>query len=142
MARWRILIFAATWLTYAGFYFTRNNFSAAQPDFMKELGWTKEMVGVIASTYLTVYAIGQLVNGRLCDRIGSRWMIAFGFALTAGMSACLGFSSTILAMTIFYGLNGFAQSIGWSACTKAMTNWIPLDQRGRVMGFWGTNYPA
>ena len=37
MLRWRIIIFAATWLTYAGFYFTRNNYSIAQPDFMKEL---------------------------------------------------------------------------------------------------------
>jgi sugar phosphate permease len=142
MLRWRIIIFAATWLTYFGFYFTRSNFTIAQPDFMKEFAWTKEMVGIIASTYLTVYAIGQLVNGRLVDRIGPRWMIAVGFALTAAMSASLGFSSTILAMTIWYGINGYAQSIGWSACTKAMTSWTPIEQRGRVMGIWGTNYPA
>src|SRR5687768_15835807 len=129
MLRWRIIVFAATWLTYAGFYFTRNNFSVAQPEFMRDLGWTKDMLGIVSTTYLTVYAIGQVVNGGLVDRFGPRIMIAGGFLITASMSFFLGFANTILLMATLYGINGYAQSIGWSAGTKAMTNWIPLEKR-------------
>lgn len=140
MRRWRVLMFFSTWLTYAGFYLTRKNYSVAQPAFMAELSWGKDEVGVIITAYLTIYACGQFVNGYLGDRLGPRIMIGFGFLLTALMSLLLGFQSTILMMAILYGVNGYAQSIGWPSVTKAMTNWTPIDQRGRVMGIWGTNY--
>lgn len=142
MRRWRILMFFATWLTYVVFYLTRKNYSVAQPAFMSELGWGKDEVGVIVTTYLTVYAAGQFVNGYLGDRLGSRMMIAFGFVLTAAMSLLLGLQSSIVMMAVLYGINGYAQSIGWPSVTKAMTTWTPLEQRGQVMGFWGTNYPV
>lgn len=142
LKKWRVLMFACTWLTYAAFYLTRKNYPVAQPAFMQELGWDNSDVGIIITTYLTVYAIGQFTNGVLTDRIGPRIMIAVGFGLSAAMSVGLGVTGTIMMMATLYGVNGFAQSMGWPSVTKAMTNWIPVAMRGRVMGFWGTCYPA
>ncbi len=142
LKKWRVVMFVCTWLTYATFYLTRKNYPVAQPAFMQELGWDNTDVGIIITTYLTVYAIGQFTNGVLTDRIGPRIMIAVGFGLSASMSVGLGLSGTIVVMATLYGINGFAQSMGWPSVTKAMTNWIPVSMRGRVMGFWGTCYPA
>lgn len=142
LEKWRIVMFVCTWLTYATFYLTRKNYPVAQPAFMQELGWDNTDVGIIITTYLTVYAIGQFTNGILTDRVGPRLMIAIGFGLTASLSIGLGFSGSIVMMATLYGVNGFAQSMGWPSVTKAMTNWIPVAMRGRVMGWWGTCYPA
>lgn len=139
-ARWRVQVFVVTWIAYAGFYLTRQNYTVAQLDFIGELGWTKEQIGVISSTYLAVYAFGQFFNGVLVDKVGSRALLTFGFLLTGAMSIGLGFSSTIPMMTLLYGINGFAQSTGWPSAARAMTLWTPVGVRGRVMGLWGTNY--
>ncbi len=142
LKKWRVLMFACTWLTYATFYLTRKNYAVAQPAFMEALGWGADDVGIIITTYLTVYAIGQFTNGVLTDRVGPRIMIAVGLGLSAALAVGLSLSGTILLMTVLYGANGFAQSMGWPSVTKAMTNWIPVSMRGRVMGLWGTCYPA
>lgn len=140
--RWHARIFVVTWVAYAGFYLTRQNYTVAQLDFIKDLGWTKEQIGVISSTYLAVYAFGQFFNGVLVDKVGSRALLTFGFLLSGAMSVGLGFSSTIPMMTLLYGVNGYAQSTGWPSAARAMTLWTPVAVRGRVMGVWGTNYQA
>ncbi len=140
--RWRIVVFAATWLAYASFYLTRKNYSVAQPALMEEYGWSKQDVGIIVTAYLTAYAIGQFGNGVLVDRLGSRRMLALGFGLTVAMSVALGLVGTVAAMAVLYGINGYAQSTGWPSVTGAMANWFPVSVRGRVMGWWGTNYPV
>ncbi len=140
--RWRAIVFATTWVAYASFYLTRKNYSVAQPAFMEEYGWTRQDVGLIVTAYLTAYAIGQFGNGVLADRLGSRRMLALGFALTVTMSVALGMVGAVAAMAVLYGINGYAQSTGWPSVTRAMANWFPVAVRGRVMGWWGTNYPV
>ena len=49
---WRIRAFWGTWLAYVGFYICRKTIAVAQPEFMKEFGWTKIDVGIILSGYL------------------------------------------------------------------------------------------
>lgn len=142
MKKWRIVMFVCSWLTYATFYLTRKNYNVALPAFMADLDWSKTDVGIIGTAYLTVYAIGQFTNGTLADRFGPRIMIAVGIGLSAALSVGLGLTGTIVMMATLYGVNGFAQSMGWPSVTKAMTNWIPITMRGRVMGWWGTCYPA
>jgi sugar phosphate permease len=139
--KWRSIVFASTWLAYAAFYLTRKNYAIAQPAFMSELHWSKSDVGTIVTGYLTAYAIGQFVSGILCDRMGARVLLALGFVATAAASITLGFANTIVVMAIVYTLNGFAQSTGWPSVTRAMRNWTTVEERGEVMGWWGTTYP-
>ncbi len=142
LLRWQMAIFAVTWLAYAAFYLTRKNYAIAQPGFMAEFGWSKSDVGVVITAYLSAYAVGQFSNGVLADRVGSRRMLAVGFGLTILMSVALGWAGTIAAFAFLYGANGYAQSTGWPAVTKAMAHWFPVSLRGRIMGWWGTNYPV
>lgn len=139
---WRGLLFVASWGAYAGLYLTRKNYSVAQLGFTEEFGWSKEQIGVIATAYLIVYATGQFLNGILADRVGPRRMLATAFVLSGSMSLALGYADAIGIMALLYGINGYAQSIGWPSVTKIMASWTPIEQRGRVMGWWGTNYPV
>ena len=68
---WRYRIFAVTWLSYAGFYICRKNFSVVMPILTDEFGFTKTDLALILTGYSLIYMLGQIVNGLLCDRFGA-----------------------------------------------------------------------
>jgi sugar phosphate permease len=137
---WKIRAFFGTWIAYVGFYLCRKNYPIAQPEFMKEFGWNEMQVGMIISGFLIIYSLGQFINGVLGDKWGPRLVLITGMFLSAFSNFLFGFSSTVALMFVLYTLNGYFQSTGWPCCIKIMTNWIPLNQRGKVMPWWGTCY--
>ncbi|MDP1676044.1 MAG: MFS transporter [Bacteroidota bacterium] len=137
---WRYRIFGVMWLLYAGYYLCRKNYAVAQPVFMKEFGWHEHDVGIIISSYLTMYAVGQFISGPLGDRFGARKIIAVGLSLSVAANILFSQSSSILLMTVLMGINGLAQSTGWSSSMKTMSNWFSINERGRMMAWWATNY--
>ncbi|MDA0986850.1 MAG: MFS transporter [Bacteroidetes bacterium] len=137
---WRYRIFGVTWLLYAGYYLCRKNYAVAQPVFMQEFGWNEHQVGIIISTYLTMYAAGQFISGPLGDRYGARRIIIIGLSLSVMANLLFSQVSSILLMAVLMGINGLAQSTGWPNSMKTMSNWFSLHERGRMMAWWGTNY--
>jgi len=137
---WRARIFSATWLLYAGYYLCRKNYAVAQPVFMKEFGWTEAGVGVIITAYLTMYAIGQFLNGVAGDRFSARRVITLGLIVTILANFLFGFSATIPLMALLWGLNGFGQSSGWPGIVKTLSAWFGIRERGRMMAWWCTCY--
>ena len=72
-------------LTYLAVYFVKNILSAVSPQ-MIELGIiTQTDLGAFSSTYFICYAIGQLINGMIGDKIKARYMMCSGVIL-AGIS--------------------------------------------------------
>src|SRR6185436_11831405 len=67
---WRIKVFAATWLSYVGFYFCRKPFSAAKSAIGAEFGWDAVTLGNIWAAYLIAYAIGQFLAARMGTLLG------------------------------------------------------------------------
>jgi OPA family sugar phosphate sensor protein UhpC-like MFS transporter len=72
---WRYRIFAVLWLTYAGFYLCRKNFSIAMPLLSGDLGCTKDDFAIVLFLYSLFYALGQFYNGFLSDRFGPRLIV-------------------------------------------------------------------
>ncbi len=70
-SRWRLRIFGATWLAYAGFYLCRKNFSVVMPLLTDEFGYTKTDLAWLLTGYSLVYMLGQLVHQHhLVSRVG------------------------------------------------------------------------
>jgi len=67
-------------------------------------------------------------------------VLVAGMLATAACSVWFGLSSGVLTMALAFGLNGLAQSTGWSANVKTMTHWFGPERRGAVMGAWSTCY--
>jgi MFS transporter, OPA family, glycerol-3-phosphate transporter len=142
--RWRWQTFGITWLIYAGFYLTRQSFSVAKVaiPFAPGVSLTRSDLGIIDSTFLTVYMLGQFLFGPLGDRFGPRRILLFGLGLSVVSAVGFGFSSTLAAFLLFSVLQGIAQSTGWSNTTKTMSSWFSVNERGRVLGWWCTHYPV
>jgi MFS transporter, OPA family, glycerol-3-phosphate transporter len=140
--RYRWQTFAITWLIYASYYLTRQSFSVAKLGFAADpnVTMTREEYGLIDSTFLTVYMLGQFVWGPMGDRFGPRRLLLFGMTLSVLTAIACGFATTVQAFLAFALLQGVAQSTGWSNVSKTMSSWFSLHERGRVLGWWCTHY--
>jgi len=138
--KWRIRVFAGTWLIYAGYYLCRKTISIAQPEFMKEFGWGADMIGMILTGYHIGYALGQFVNGPIGDKWGARRILTIGAVMTITANMLFGFTVSQSVMGLLWTINGYAQSCGWPSVIRAMSNWFSIKERGKVMGPWGTCY--
>ena len=78
--RWRVQIFAITWLAYAAFYFTRKAFSVAKLGIVDDPSFPldKMMMANLDGLYLAAYAVGQFTWGMLADRFGPRVVVLGG----------------------------------------------------------------
>ena len=97
-------------------------------------------LGLVDSTFLFTYMLGQFVFGPLGDRFGPKRLLIGGMPLSIVAAVASGFSTTIIAFAAFAAVQGIAQSTGWSNTSKTMSPWFSLSERGRVIGWWCTHY--
>lgn len=127
---WRYLILFS--LLYCAHYCTRLNIGNAQV-YMTE--FSSEDIGMLSSVLFWSYGIGHLVNGRLGEIFGIRRFIILSVLLSVICNIFMGFQTSIAAMAIIWGINGFVQSMAWSPGVSSLTAWWPGDKRGLATGF-------
>jgi OPA family glycerol-3-phosphate transporter-like MFS transporter len=130
--RWQLQVFVIAWLSYASFYLCRVNIAVALPAIQSDLGWDRGVVGLIGSVFLWVYAVGQLINGTLGQKANARWFVGVGMLVSAALNAAFGTSSWLWLMVVLWGVNGWAQSMGWGAIMKTIASWFDARRRGRI----------
>src|SRR5512138_1009029 len=82
MRAWRIRVFVATWLCYAGLYFCRHAFYVAKPALTVKRGLDASALGWIGFVYLVAYTIGEFNAAAVGSRIGARRTLLVGMALS------------------------------------------------------------
>lgn len=138
---WRRRVFAATWLSYVGFYFCRKPFSVAKDAIEVQNGWAEATtVGNIWAAYLIAYAIGQFLASRVGTWLGPRRNLLIGMALSVLVTVAMGVTLSPWVMAGLVAVNGLAQATGWSGNVGTMASWFHKHERGRVMGAWSTNF--
>ena len=137
---WRVKIFAATWLSYVGFYFCRRPFSAAKSAIGDEFGWDATTLGNIWAAYLIAYSIGQFLASWMGTKLGPRRNVLFGTMLSILVTLAMGVTPSIPIMAGLAAVNGLAQATGWSGNVGTMSAWFHKHERGHIMGLWSTNF--
>jgi sugar phosphate permease len=132
-------IFVITWLSYAGFYFCRKNFSVLMPLLSRDEGFSSDQLAKALTIYSIFYAVGQLSSGLMSDWLGPRRVVTAGMLLSATATALMGEADSLWELTLLQGINGFAQACGWPGLLKLMANWFQGRTRGMTMSLWGTN---
>src|SRR5688572_26647960 len=102
-------------LTYGSFYFCRQNIAAAVPG-LKDEGLTTIQIGWILGGLKIAYAVGQLVNGQLAERIPARWLLAVGMFGSAALNVVFGLSEGLYFLIFVWACNGYCQALGWTPC--------------------------
>lgn len=109
-------------VSYLAVYVARNILGAVSPQMIAEGGFTTEYIGRVSSVYFVCYAVGQLINGAIGDRIKARWMISGGLLMAGVMNllfARLGAQYPNAAIAV-YGMTGFFLSMIYGPLTKVV----------------------
>ncbi len=97
--------------SYLASYYMRNILSVCTPEMLKTGLFTKELVGSFSSVYFFAYAIGQLINGIIGDRIRAKNMVMAGLNLCGVASVIFPFCNVIEVRLVLFFLMGFALSM-------------------------------
>lgn len=98
-------------LTYLVSYLARNITGVVTPLMIGEGSYTKNFLGLLTTVYFAVYAVGQLVNGFLGDRIRSRYMILMGCCIAGGGMALFPMWNNTVLNIIAFAMLGFGLSM-------------------------------
>lgn len=112
------------WMSYVCIYLTRINMSIAIPAVTADLGISNLQIGMVVSGFFWAYAIGQLINGYLGDRLPPKYMIAISLLVTSLCNIAFSVSHNIVMMIIIWTINGFAQSMLWSPVVLVLSKWF------------------
>jgi MFS transporter, OPA family, glycerol-3-phosphate transporter len=136
--RWRV--FEAAFVAYATFYIVRNNFAPVSKEIGALLHYDKAMIGDILAGTAIAYGVGKFVMGYFADRSDARKYVAVGMLLTAALNFVFGASSTYGMHLFLWTLNGFVQGMGYGPCTRGLSHWFSVRERGTAFGFWNISH--
>ena len=108
----RIRVMLAITMGYGLIYTCRLAIGVVKKPLIDQGIFTPTELGTIGSALFYTYALGKLTNGFLADHANARRFLAAAFLLTAICNIFMGFTTTVLAATIIWGLNGWFQSFG------------------------------
>lgn len=124
-------------ISYLAVYFARNMLSAISPQMIEDGICSTESIGSLSSAYFIFYAVGQLINGAVGEKIKSKYMISLGL-IFAGISNALfyRFLNIPLASLLAYGMTGFFLSMIYAPMTKVVAeNTTPLYAMRCSLGY-------
>lgn len=109
-------------IAYLSVYVARDILSATTPMITRSGDFNTEQIGLLSSVYFTVYAIGQLINGVIGDKIKARYMISFGLILASFGFFLLPQLTHLPGYAYFaYGSAGFFMAMIYGPMTKVVS---------------------
>ncbi|MBR5446732.1 MAG: MFS transporter [Clostridia bacterium] len=120
-ARKAILIGCMCSISYLAVYVARNILGAVSPQMISGGAFTTESIGTLSSVYFITYAVGQLINGSIGDKIPAKYMISFGLVLAGVGNLCFPLCADLpFAGYAAYGASGFFLSMIYGPMTKVV----------------------
>lgn len=123
-------------ISYLGCYMARNLLSVVTPDMVENTSFTIESIGTLSTIYMVVYALGQLVNGRIGDMFRAKWLVGAGLALAGVCNFMMPIFDSVLVTSIIYGASGLFQSMIYAPLMRTIAeNTLPHHARRCCLGF-------
>lgn len=99
-----------------------------------ERGIPLAQAGLLVSAPTLGLVLTSVAWGALTDRVGERWVIAGGLALTAAAAAGAMLASGYLGLGGFLLLGGMAAASTNAASGRVVVGWFPRERRGLALG--------
>jgi len=126
--RWWIgaILFASTVINYID----RQTLSLLAPYLKQDYHWTNTDYANLVIAFRVAYSIGQTLNGRLMDRIGTKRGLTFTVLWYSIVSVLTPLARGLHSFMGFRFFLGLGESGNWPGATKAVSEWFPKQERG------------
>lgn len=111
--------------TYGLFYLGRANISVVLPIIALDLNLSLAEVGALGTVFYWIYGIFQLISGEIGSHVSPFRIISLGLLATAIVNLAFSLQTSLIAMLLLWGINGMAQSGGWSPMARIMAERLP-----------------
>ncbi|HEY9488581.1 MAG TPA: MFS transporter [Chryseosolibacter sp.] len=130
--RWFVafLLFAATTINYID----RQIFGLLKPELERIYNWTETDFSRIVMAFTACYAIGQLVYGKIIDRIGTKLGYTISVTVWSVSAVLHAFAKSALGFGIARAFLGLGESGNYPAGVKTTAEWFPKKERALAIG--------
>ena len=127
---------------YSLFYLCRLSMGVVKKPLIDEGLFSATELGVIASAFYFVYAVGKFVNGFVADYCNVRRYMATGLVISSVINLLMGLlgfcegygafpqHAVYLIFVLLWGINGWVLSMGSPAGIVSLSRWFPQSRRG------------
>jgi MFS transporter, ACS family, glucarate transporter len=112
--------------------------SAAKSDISADLGITDTVFGWVFGVFAVGYTLTMIPSGWLADRYGPRKSLALSVLLWSLLTAATGWVNGTGILLIVRFLFGLAEAGAFPGAARAISNWLPVHERGLAMGLLNT----
>jgi sugar phosphate permease len=137
---WRIRMFSGMYIGYAMYYFTRKNLNYAAPSMMKKFDITMLQLGMLSTLSYITYGIGKFLSGLFADKCNIRTFMALGLISSSLVNLFIGFIPSMPLLTLFWGINGGLQSMGFPPVAKGLVYWFSPRERATKWTLWSSSH--
>ena len=123
-------------VSYFAVYIARNILGAVTPQ-MVEAGFTEAYIGRMSSLFFVAYAVGQLINGAIGDKIKAKYMICTGLLGASLMNFLFTQTTATPTVAVFiYAFTGYFLAMIYGPMTKVVSeNTEPIHATRCSLGY-------
>lgn len=127
---------------YSLFYLCRLSMGVVKKPLIDEGLFSASELGIIASAFYFVYAIGKFLNGFIADYCNARRFMATGLLISSVINllmGVIGFADGYVGLpgwliyvvfVLLWGFNGWVLSMGSPSGIVSLSRWFPQSRRG------------
>ena len=163
----RAVVLIVTFIVYATYHASRRPLAIAKAELHKNCtahanttvsqltindtdhcGWApfdgpngKELLGMMDSCYLFMYAFAMFGAGYVAERSNLRYFIAIWLSICGVLTIAFGLGHAFNIHSLWYYvavqlLGGIAQTSGWPAVVAVVGEWFGNTKKGLILGLW------
>lgn len=125
-------LFGLCWVTYVITYLCRVNFSSVMDKLSNSINTSPTQMGFIGSCFFFSYALGQIINGHLGDKISPYRFIASAIVGTGLLNIAMSLTVNYKVMLIIWSCNGYIQSMLWGPMMRILSERFCSKDRVRI----------
>jgi OPA family sugar phosphate sensor protein UhpC-like MFS transporter len=127
---------------YSLFYLCRLSMGVVKKPLIDDGLFSAAELGVVASAFYFVYAIGKFINGFIADYCNVRRYMATGLVISSVINLLMGLIGighgyvgfppyvVYIIFALLWGMNGWVLSMGSPSGIVSLSRWLPQSRRG------------
>ena len=127
---------------YSLFYLCRLSMGVVKKPLIDDGLFSAAELGVVASAFYFVYAIGKFINGFIADYCNVRRYMATGLVISSVINLLMGLIGighgyvgfppyvVYIIFALLWGMNGWVLSMGSPSGIVSLSRWFPQSRRG------------